>query len=178
MDSLDAGQPDGLDGDVVADAGSEPDAGSETDAVPTPADLGIESDGAALEDGGPEMDPTDAAIASDDAALDGADGSRPDQGALPGDNDVGDEPCFPAPTQLACNDNSGSLQSAISFPWDGGDVFLFVDGFGRSFGTYQLNVSVVYPLGGQCGPELHAYAGCAMGTHCLPNEAAGFPTCQ
>ena len=57
------------------------------------------------------------------------------------------------------------------------------DGFDASValnldGPYRLTVQATYPLGGQCGPDLFEYAGCEAGSDCLPDAAAGFPTCQ
>ncbi len=97
--------------------------------------------------------------------------------ALPCPED--DPECAPEDSQLACNDDALGFLSRVDFQWPGGgDVFVVVDGFGGDAGPYRLNVSVTYPLGGQCGPDLFDYAACEAGSACLPDDAAGVPTCQ
>ncbi|MCA9546765.1 MAG: hypothetical protein KC613_20305, partial [Myxococcales bacterium] len=97
---------------------------------------------------------------------------------VPDPEDPDPEPCAPEPTELDCNDDTDGLQSEVVFDWPGGDFFLFVDGFGDGFGDYQLAVTAILPLGGQCGPDAPEWALCEAGTACLADEAAGFPTCQ
>lgn len=133
------------------DMGVEADLGVEADAG-VEADLGVETDLGVQIDMGPEADA----------------GLPPAGGA-----------CEPGPSELACNDDDVGLQGAVEFEWAGGDVFVFLDGFGNNAGDYQLQVRVTYPAGGDCGPELHAYADCAMGTLCLPDpDNADRMTCQ
>ncbi|MBV72050.1 MAG: hypothetical protein CMH52_12050 [Myxococcales bacterium] len=92
--------------------------------------------------------------------------------------DLAPIPCLPGPTQLACNDNSNGIQSQIDFAWNGGDIFVFVDGFGRLFGRYRVQASATYPRGGQCGPILFDYASCEAGTQCQLDIGRGISTCQ
>ena len=91
-----------------------------------------------------------------------------------------DPPCLPGlSTELACNDDFQGVQSQIDFQVEPGDFFVFVDGFADgSLGNYVLTVDLVYMLGARCGPDLVEYADCEGGTICLPDAAAGFPTCQ
>jgi hypothetical protein len=87
--------------------------------------------------------------------------------------------CDPnASTELACNDDSAGLQSQVAFDWPGGDLFLFVDGFGQSGGDFTLTVTATYPAGGPCDPDGPAYARCALGTACQPGPGDGESTCQ
>ena len=84
--------------------------------------------------------------------------------------------CVPESTELACNDDALGGQSRVEFQWDGGDLFLIVDGFGTNQGSYTLNLSITYPLGGQCGPEGPGYGRCVEGSRCAVEDA--IPTCQ
>ncbi len=201
-DVLDAGLPDAADLGPIEDAGVEADA---ADALVDAAvemlgfgalgedDLGAEDFGAedfgaedfGAEDMGPpveldmgppveldmgppielDMGPPVELDASADAGIDAA-------------ADAGPPMCMPQPTEIACNDDAQGVQSRITFQWEGGDVFVVVDGFGGNSGDYTLNVRATYPAGGQCGPEQVPYAVCADGTACEPDDAAGFPTCQ
>ena len=100
---------------------------------------------------------------------------EPESGGM----DEPEPPCVPGvDTEIACNNNPILFTSQISFPWSGGNIYLFVDGFGSQYGAYQVQVNVTYPEGGQCGPVLHDYALCTAGTECRANEAVGHPTCQ
>ena len=137
-------------------------------------------------DAGVAQDDVDGGVA--DGGLAGADGGANDAGLADaggqpldvgvGGEDPEPEPCIPGPTQVACNDNLNGVQSRISFIWPGGDLYLFVDGFGRDFGPYRLQVNATYPRGGQCGPDQFAYAACEFGTQCLMDQNLGVPTCQ
>ena len=154
---FDDGPPDGAADAGVPDAAT-PDAGVDLDAAPP------EPDGAAV--GGPEC------VDDDDCAF----GDLCNEGACVPDLD----PCVPnISTEFGCNDDFEGVQSQIEFVTDLDAVFVFVDGFADgSVGDYVLTIDVRYPLGGRCGPDLVAYADCELGTACLPDEAAGFPTCQ
>ncbi len=92
----------------------------------------------------------------------------------------GDPPCVAGlSTELACNDDFQGVQSEIEFRAEPGDFFAFIDGFADGgIGNYVLTVEVTYTLGSRCGPDLVEYAECEGGTACLPDGAAGFPTCQ
>ena len=156
------------DAGIEEDAGPalEEDAGIEVDAAPLPvadagvlADAAVDLDAGAEEDSGPAVD----AALIEDAAL-----------PIPDAGDV----CEPESTEVACNDNHFGNTSRADFEWEGGDLYLFLDGFGDQFGPYRLTVEITYPLGGQCGPELHGYARCEAGTECLPDAEQGFATCQ
>ena len=147
---------------------------------PLPSDAGMPDSGPS--DSGPsDSGPSDAAVpdaavpdaAVPDAAVSDAaelDAAVPDAAAP--------NICEPQNTQLGCNDDTNGLQSRVQFEWDGGEFYLFVDGFGASAGNYTLTVLATYPADGQCGPDSPAWADCAEGTECRDNEAAGFPTCQ
>lgn len=144
--------PDGgvVDGGVVdggVDGGAAPDAGVDAAA--------------------PDAEPIDGAV------IDGAviDAGVPDA-AMPPMMD-----CEPGPSELICvDDTNGRVQGAIEFDWPGGDVYLFLDGFGNNAGAYMFQVTVTYPEGGQCGPESVGYARCAAGTECRADGDRS--TCQ
>ena len=121
------------------------------------------------------LPPVDAALPPADASIDAAaaDAQAPDAALPPADAaplapDAAVGPiCVPGSSELACDDDGGDgAQSLIAFDWEGGDVYLFVDGFGSSRGAYTLTVHAEYPAGGQCGPELVTLATCAAGTFC------------
>ena len=144
----------------MADMGAAEDAGLAEDAG-VAADLGVAADAGVAADLG---------LADDAGAADL--GIDPDMGGM-------DMVCAPGPSELACNDDDVGLQGAVEFEWPGGEVFIFLDGFGNNAGNYQLQVRVTYPAGGQCGPEMLEYADCAMGTLCLPDaDNADRMTCQ
>ncbi len=90
-----------------------------------------------------------------------------------------DPECVPgASTELACNDDAVGVQSTVELDWAGGDLFLFVDGFGSSSGPYVLTVRATYPVGGRCAPDGPAWATCEPGTACVAGEVEGEFTCQ
>ncbi|MFN3198141.1 MAG: hypothetical protein ACE366_06955 [Bradymonadia bacterium] len=122
----------------------------------------------------PDFDVPDADI--DDAGV--PDAEIPDVEIPDAELPDADMPCVPESTEIACNDDDGVLQSRVTFDWPGGDIYVFVDGFGANQGAFTLNVSITYPLGGQCGPDGPEYGACTDGTECRQNEGEAFPTCQ
>jgi hypothetical protein len=80
---------------------------------------------------------------------------------------------------IACNDDSIGLQSSVNIgALTAGTVFIFVDGFSSSSGTYSLNINGVITTGQTCNPA-QVTAGllsCAAGTSCT-DLGAGFK-CQ
>jgi hypothetical protein len=106
----------------------------------------------------------------DGGAVDGGvpDGGAVDSGAPDPDGGMSPMPCEPGPSEIQCvDDSNGRLQGAVEFDWPGGDVFVFLDGFGNNAGAYMFQVTVTYPEGGQCGPDFVGYARCEPGTECL-----------
>ncbi len=173
--------------------GDEPDVGV-ADAAPDAADVSVDASDASADAGDASADAGDAGLdalmsdagdagldalmsdAGDDAGEDASPDAAPDQ-AVDAELDMGPM-CELVDSELACDDDTNGVQSEIFFDWDGGDFHIFVDGFSQSSGNFALQMQATYPVGGQCGPELHAYATCEEGSRCLPDEDAGFPTCQ
>ena len=158
------------DAQPVQDAGVPPEDASIADAARDPADASPVADSDL-----PDENAADAQVAAD-AAIGDAGVVQPADAA--GNNDPGDEPCFPEISQVACNDNAIGFFSRIGFNWLGGDFFLFIDGFNRDFGAYQINLEIIYPRNGQCGPELLDYARCEEGTECRLDVGLGYSVCR
>jgi hypothetical protein len=121
------------------------------------------------------LDPADAVSAdgSVDAAAPAVDSSPlpADAAPEPGDAAVADAAapgCVEGSTEVACDDDGGDgVQSLLDFVWGGGDLYLFVDGFGAGGGDYALTVSVTFPAGGLCDPGAPEYMRCEEGTACV-----------
>lgn len=164
---------DPVDAGVVPDAApavdaAAPDAATMPDAAGDANDSGV-LDAGVTPDAGPDLD---AAI---DAAVPAVDAAAPAPDAAP---DAGPPACVVLESEIACNDDSDGLQSAVEFDWEGGTLYAFVDGFGGSAGNYRLSATVTWPAGGRCDPDGPDWTACEAGTECVFDEAAGFETCQ
>ena len=178
----DASLPDALPVDAVADASPSPvdaissaDSFSDDDGVADVAPVLVDAvtpDAAALDVVTGDAASADLRVVNDAHIEDGPahQEKTDDEGA--------DEPCAPVSTEIACNDDRQGLQSQIEFDWAGGDIYVFVDGFGSSSGEFVLTLEAVYALGDQCGPSSPDYAACADGLECRADAMAEYPTCQ
>jgi len=114
-----------------------------------------------------ESVPADAAVDAGDALPDAGE-PMPDASPPPPVPDAGGPICVDGSTEVACDDDGGDgVQSRIELPWEGGPLFLFVDGFGSSAGDYVLSVDVTFPAGGACDPGSPPYMHCEPGTACV-----------
>ena len=80
---------------------------------------------------------------------------------------------------LACNDDSGGLQSQVMLTnAAAGTYFIFVDGFSSSSGPFMLHVAGIISAGQACDP-VQIQAGiltCAAGTTCTSSGSSSI--CQ